>query len=250
MMESPGATHARFPSTHWSVLCRAGQPPKDASSRRASVEALARLYWKPVYAYFRLRWKQTREEAVDLTQDFFLWILEGAFTDHLDPQRGRFRAFVRACLDNFMRNQWRKANRQRRGGGEVTLSLDFGDDPDAFLHSRIPGARAEVPPEEILDHQWKRAIMEQAVQLLEAWARESGREVVYGAFARHDLAESDADRPSYDQVAQELGIKKSDVHNHLTLARRRLVDCVREVISESVDSEEALAEEMKIFFGS
>lgn len=209
---------------------------------------LAQVYWRPVYAYIRLRWSRPPEEAVDLTQDFFLWILEGHFTERLDPVRGRLRALVRACLDNFMKNRLRRARRIRRGGKVKILSLDFGEDPDMFLSESLPGGRTEVSPEDLLDHQWRRAVLLRASELLRAEYEREGRAMVFRAFERYDLAPSDQDRPTYDDLAGEFGVKKSDVDNYLSQARKRLYEKIREVVAQSVDSPEALAAELKIIF--
>lgn len=47
------ANHARFATTHWSVVLAAGAP--DSSHYREALEALCRAYWFPLYAYLRRR---------------------------------------------------------------------------------------------------------------------------------------------------------------------------------------------------
>lgn len=232
-----------FPSTHWSVLKPAGTGEEYDERRRESLAALARLYWKPVYAHFRLHWNQSREQSEDLTQEFFLWILEGPFLEDAQPGRGRFRNFLRTCLDNFMRSRLRAGYRLRRGGGKKILSLDFGDDPDAFLIRK-----AGAPPEEILDQHWRLAVMEQAVEQLRSSLEREGRLVEYEAFRRYDLAESAKDRPTYAALAQELGAPPAQIDHYLSRARRGLLEQLRGILSESVDTPEALAEELKLFF--
>lgn len=240
MAEQP--TYAPFPSTHWSALKRGAGAETNSW---AGLQALARTYWKPIYAHFRLKWRLAREEAEEATQEFFLWVMEGPFLDRAEPGKGRFRAFVRAHLDHFQLNRLRAGKRQKRGGGAPVLSLDFGDSPDACL-----AVSRELPPDEAIDRQWRAAAIEAAVERLRGSLEMEGRGQVFEAFRRYDLAGSAELRPTQAAIAQELGLSVGDVENALALARRRLYECVKEVVGESVDTPEALQEELEGFFPS
>ena len=65
---------------------------------------LCEHYWYPVYAYVRRR-GHLNEEAQDLTQDFFIRILEGRYLDRADPSRGRFRSFLLNSCKFFLADQ-------------------------------------------------------------------------------------------------------------------------------------------------
>ena len=66
---------------------------KEAAEARAALEELYRLYCYPVYAFIRRR-GHSRQDAQDLTQDFFIHLLEKNTLSRADPQRGRFRNFL------------------------------------------------------------------------------------------------------------------------------------------------------------
>src|SRR5690242_18603628 len=66
---SPG----RFPTTHWSRVVAAGDP--GAPRAREALAALCDAYWYPLYAYVRSR-GHPPEQAQELTQDFFAYVLE------------------------------------------------------------------------------------------------------------------------------------------------------------------------------
>src|SRR5947209_648105 len=61
-----------FTATHWSVVLAAkgGHSPQSAEA----LEKLCRTYWSPLYAFVR-RQGHTPQDAQDLTQDFFAWLL-------------------------------------------------------------------------------------------------------------------------------------------------------------------------------
>ncbi len=103
-----------FVTTHWSVVLTAGR--SDTTRARAALEQLCRNYWQPLYAYVR-RTGHSREEAEDLTQEFFARLLAQNTVARADPARGRFRSFLLASLKHFLANEWEKARAQKRGGG-------------------------------------------------------------------------------------------------------------------------------------
>ncbi|KAF0246536.1 MAG: hypothetical protein FD180_641 [Planctomycetota bacterium] len=227
-----------FPETHWSVI--AGAKDRKDPRWRERVEQLAKLYWRPIYRHLRIQWRMSNEEAKDATQDFFSEMLEGKYLREVEASRGRFRAFVKACLDNAVRQSKRSEGRLKRGGGVAIVPLDAGDD------SPLDPPAPDEPPEASLDREWRRALMAEAVgRMKEAYAAEK-RADWFEVFRRIDLA--DGDRPKYRDVAAAVGIKETDVDNRLSHARKRLFEIVREVVAESVADAEALEREMKELF--
>ncbi len=225
----------RFPDTHWTLVSRAGAG--DDALRRSALERLASLYWRPIYAYLRLHWNRTRDDALDLTQEFFVKLLEGPLLQSADQDRGRFRAFLKASIDHFVMNHARDERALRRGGDRVKLPLD--DDPDRFLQ-----ARTTDTPEEILDRHWRSAVLDEALRRLEA---KYGADDTFRVFRRYDLAAT-AERPTYDDLAKEFGLSRNDIDTHLRRARKDLVLAIRSVLSESVSDGAHLAEEESEFF--
>src|ERR1041385_7589357 len=110
-----------FSTMHWSMVFCAGRP--DAPGVLHALEQLARIYLYPIYAEVR-RQGHDHENARDLTQAFFEHLLSGDFFSRADPLRGRFRNYLLTALNHFLADAGRYRSRQRRGGGEVILSLD------------------------------------------------------------------------------------------------------------------------------
>lgn len=229
-----------FPETHWTLVSHAGAG--DMNLRRKALERLASFYWRPIYAYLRLHWRRSREDALDLTQEFFLKLLGGVLLQTADPTRGKFRAFLKASIDNFVMNHARGERAQRRGGDRLCIPLDAEPDPDRFLE-----AADSDTPEQILDRHWRSAVLDEALRRLENRYVEEGRSEVFRVFRRYDLAPSDA-RPTYDELAKEFHLSRNDVDTHLRRARRDLVISIRGVLAESVSDGAMLADEEREFF--
>ena len=56
------------------------------------------------------------DEAEDLTQEFFSQLISKEQLRLADRSKGKFRSFLLAVLDHFLAREWRRAQRQKRGG--------------------------------------------------------------------------------------------------------------------------------------
>jgi RNA polymerase sigma factor (sigma-70 family) len=206
-----------FPPTRESLVRAASSP--EPAIRRQAFGALAEGYWSPVYKYVRRKWRADAAEAEDLTQGFFARAFEKRFFDRFDPARARFRTFLRTCLDGFVANERQSAQRLKRGGGAVVLSLDV----EGAERELARDAGAETDDLEAWFHrEWVRALFTRAVSALERRCREEGRAAAFTVFRRYDLEEQDGGRPTYEALARELGIPATQVTNHLAAMRREL----------------------------
>jgi hypothetical protein len=121
--------NGRFPSTNWTLVASAAREPAASASGRGA-DPLAELcdrYWRPVYAYLRQRGHRA-EEAEDLTQGFFVHLLSKRVLQQAQPERGRLRSLILACLTNFVANEQTHTRAQKRGGGIAPLRLDAAAD--------------------------------------------------------------------------------------------------------------------------
>src|SRR5258706_11610025 len=94
---SLGGDHKRFPETTWSLVSKLRTPGEGPD--RAGLETLCHRYWKPVYRYVRMAWAKSNDEAKDLVQAFFLWLLEGDALAKYEPGRGSFRGYLKLLFD-------------------------------------------------------------------------------------------------------------------------------------------------------
>jgi len=118
-----GAT--RFSATLWSVVLLAGQHPSPQSEQ--ALATLCRAYWYPLYAFIR-RNGHDLADAQDLTQAFFVHLLDHHRLGQVRREKGKFRSFLLASLRNFLADQRDKAQAQKRGGQASVISLDTAED--------------------------------------------------------------------------------------------------------------------------
>lgn len=235
---------AQFPPTRHSAVLAIRSDDPDERKRSADIVAMA--YWKPVYKYVRLKWRKTADDAQDLTQAFFSKAFEKGYFDSYDPERARFRTYLRTCLDRFVANEEKAGRRIKRGGDTRILSLDF-DQADGEL------ARADPPsPEglnEYFDLEWTRSLFGMAVEGLRLECESKGKPLHFKVFERYDLDEGNTSKPSYASLSAELGISVTDVTNYLSYARREFRRIVLDKLREITATEEEFRLEARSVLG-
>src|SRR5260370_5496246 len=90
----------------------------------AALAELCRLYWYPLYVFARRR-GHSPEDAQDLTQGFFLHLLEHRALTTVDRLKGKFRSFMLASFQNYLSVEAYRARCLKRGGNREFVSLDL-----------------------------------------------------------------------------------------------------------------------------
>lgn len=214
------AGESHFPPTAWSLLSRL-RDPKDPRVQEY-LNRMIQMYWRPVYKFARIAWKRSNEDAKDLTQAFFVHLLEGELLLRADPERGNFRKLLLTALRNFLSNEARSGHAQKRGGGRVIVSLDAGPEDG--------GAADPEDPQEAFESQWSRELLERAIEKLSKTVRPP----VFAAFRLFHLE----DRP-VREIAVDLGATEAQVGHHLqdarTVLRRLVMDEIREYVHDDTE---------------
>lgn len=215
----------RFPETHWALL---GAVQGTGADPRETFETLALLYWRPVYSYIRHRWRLPNEEAKDMTQTFFLKLLESRMIERANPRRGRFRTFLRTCLENMLRNEYQAARARKRGGDRAAVSIELVDE------WRGSGEDAGCG----MDAEWRRQAVHGAIARLREVLWFEGKAVQFQVFIEHEMPEGDRP-PSYQELGRKYGVPASTITNYLHRVRGRLRDVIMEMTQEGTAMREA-----------
>ena len=227
-----------FPTTRHSALLalRSGDP----ATRSRSLDRLVASYWRPVYTYLRLRWRRSACEAEEITQEFFLRSIDRDVFAGYDARRSRFRTFVRVCLDRLVVDLERRERTWKRGRGQ-SLSLDF-----AAAERELAGVPSTDDPERLFEAEWLRGLVRNAVDSLRAACLAKGKQIHFQVFERIHLG---GERPSYAELAEELGLSLGDVTNRLSYARRELRAILLAALRDSSATAEELHEHAALLLG-
>jgi RNA polymerase sigma factor (sigma-70 family) len=245
-LDSRAPSGERFPATRHSIL--EASRSDDPAERGRAIEILAASYWRPVYKYLRLRWRLSREDAEDLTQDFFALASEKDFFAKFDPSRARFRTFLRVCVDARAANVRKAASRLKRGGGYQLVSLDVdAAERDIARHAVIEPDDAEA----YFRRESIRELFTRSIDVLRAFCRAEGKETHFALFERYDLFTGDPDaRPTYASLGAELDLPVTQVTNYLAFVRRQLRRIVLEQLRSLCASEEEMRVEARDILGT
>jgi len=237
-----GGARARFPATSLSAVAAAGSP--DSGERERGFAEVVAAYWKPVYKYVRLKWREDNEGAKDATQGFFARAFEKGWFSGYDPRKGSFRTFLRACLDGFLANERKAAGRRKRHPGASFLSLDFEG-----AEGELAGHPDNNSPEQVFHEEFARAVFSSAVEELRRELAARGSGLAFQVFERYDLDPDPDDPPSYASLARALGATESRVTNALHAARREFRRIVLERLRSLTGSDAEYREEARRLLG-
>ena len=193
---SRGTESEHFHTTRWSIVRTAGL--RSSPGARDALATLCQTYWYPLYAYIR-RKGYGCEDAQDLTQGFFAWLLEKNLAGKADRERGKFRSFLMTSFKHFLAKEWRPAGAQKRGGGDVVLSLDLAAGERRFGMEPAD----ELTAERIFERRWALALLEETLARLRAEFAKRQKLEVFEQLQPY-LGTEPSTVP-YQQIAEALG---------------------------------------------
>lgn len=228
----PGS--AQFPTTRWTLVVAAGDPQrKDA---RSALVSLCDHYWYPLYAYLRRR-GYPADQAQDLTQEFFMRVLEGRYLDRADPEKGRFRSFLLTSLKFFVADEEDRQRAQKRGGGAVG-SLEFSSGEERY--QREPSH--DETPERIFERRWALAVLDQVVERLRNEFVQHGRPEHFERLKVFLLGQADA---PYAALAREMNTSEGALKVAIHRLRKRYRELFRQEIADTVADREQIESELR-----
>ena len=206
----------------------------EADEGRRSLQALCSAYRAPVLAYLR-QMVNRDEDAEELTQAFFAYFLEQRFHDGADPERGRFRHYLRGAVRHFVSTQRRDARALKRGGNSHML--------DHSVLDELPSDALDSDPELEFDRQWALTLIARALTRLESEARVAGKAEWFVAL--RDFIVEAPDEADFQHLAEKLQMRRNTVAVAVHRLRQRLSELVDEEMSETVASEDDIAIEQE-----
>ncbi len=232
----------RFTTTHWSLVLAAAGRSEDALGRQA-LASLCQVYWYPLYAFVR-RQGHGPHDAQDLTQEFFLRLLDKDYLGDVDRTKGKFRSFLLAALKHFLSKQWARAKTIKRGGGRTLLPLDTLGAEDRYR--REPEDNAT--PDRLFQRRWALTLLDRVLTRLceeyEATGKQAVFEQLQGCLTR------DRDVLPYAALAAKLEMTEAAVKVAVHRLRRRYRGLLRDEIAQTVADPREIDDEIRELFSA
>jgi len=219
-----------FPTTRWSLLAQA-TINGDLAQRQAWTE-FYRRYREPVVRFIQ-RQLPVPDRAEDLGQEFFLHLMENATLQRANPQRGRFRSFLRGALIRFLARDRERNQAEKRGSGQAPMSLETLATDDE--EPAIPAAVAQA-----FDREWAQLILERARQEVRAgWKGSVGELATLLRFLP-----GATDTPAYEAAAYTLGWTLARLKTEVHRIRAQFRELVRAEVALTVEEPEEIEAEL------
>jgi RNA polymerase sigma-70 factor (ECF subfamily) len=230
-----------FATTQWSQVLAA----RDGSDSevRTALAVLFEAYWYPLYAYVR-RQGTSPEEAADLTQAFFAYLLEKDVLKSVDPSEGKFRSFLLATLKHFLSHEREKANAQKRGGDQVGISLDA-----KLAESRYGYEPSDnLTPEQIYERRWALIVLERSLEKLEEKESSAGDGTRFEKLRPYLVGEEP--HLPYSEIAAELDMNEGAVRGAVHRLRQSFGQLLRDEIAMTVADADQVDDEVRHLLGT
>jgi RNA polymerase sigma-70 factor (ECF subfamily) len=229
---------ASFQTTQWTVVLRA-RKTESADCAREALSRFCEAYWPPLYSFLRHR-GYSSADAQDLVQGFFAHLLEEDTLSRADEKKGRLRTFLLASLQNFLVNEYNRAQALKRGGGYQIVSIE----------EHLPEAEAAMLATSHLsdtgcyDFAWASGIVARAWQNLQnAFVAEGKAEWLEEL--RPFVTGGSATPPNQEETAARLGVPIATLRTWLSRLRQRYREWLRMEVATTVSDPEDVDRELK-----
>ena len=231
-----GTEYHRFPSTHWSLIGRAG-------SEATQLEALNHLlqrYLPALRSHLIYRRNIKPQDADDLVQGFITQrILDSNLVQLADAGRGKFRTFLATALDNYTANEIRARCAKKRAADHAQhLAEEVADN----------ALRSDAVAGDVFDVEWAKSLLGESMERMQAECRATGREDLWELFQlrmMQPIFESSTP-PSYDEIVQRFNFRSpSQASNALVTAKRMFARHLRATVSEYIKDDEEIDGEIE-----
>jgi RNA polymerase sigma-70 factor (ECF subfamily) len=205
-------------ATSWSVVRSASNP--DNPERQAAQNQLLEIYSPSIRRYLLASLKD-QAAAEEVYQNFALRLVRGDYAS-ADPDKGRFRSFVKTVLYRLMMDDHR--NKKRHRANEIVAEPvdDRGD------------AAENIADQEFQQH-WRDGLLNHAWQQLETDQNQRGG--IYFSLLRTRADNPDMSHDELiEQVEQQTGtrLKPGNLRVNLHRARQKFADYLVDAVASSL----------------
>ncbi len=212
-----------FRTTRWSLVLAAGGVGRQANH---ALEWLCEAYWYPLYAYVRRRGHDP-DRAADLTQGYFVDLLERRFFEGVDPAAGKFRAFLLATLKNYLSKERTREQAAKRRADNPVFLVPLEDAERRYSAEPVH----DQSPELLFERHWAATVLARALQRLDDEQDGADKKAVYHRLKGYLTGDGGG---SYAGAARELSMTEGAVKVTVHRLRKRLGQLLREEVSQTV----------------
>ena len=215
------------------IISEKNSPARDAE--------LCRIYWRPIFTFIYRR-GYSANDAQDLTQDFFLTVLEGNLFKHEELSPATFRALLLKRLQDFLNSVKRKSKANKKSEIQFVSWDEWMADSSPQLFTAQLEAK-HWTAERTFDIQWAATIAERALMRLAEECAAKGRRRVFDVLRGSLTAEHS--EILFHELAKRIGTGEATAKRLLHRLRLRYRALLREEVGKTVEEEKQVDGEIR-----
>jgi RNA polymerase sigma factor (sigma-70 family) len=223
---------ANFPETRWSLVVAAlesGDGTAAGTYQRQALDELCRSYWYSIYAHAR-SYGHSHQDAEDLTQTLFAYLLKNKRMANAKPQLVRFRSFLLTYFKYVASDRWRARTAKKRGAQFEHIPIDTSGAEERF-EAMDTGGR---DPVQVFDRAWAGQVVDQAVTWLRTEYSLNHSDVPFEALRGFLPGGSSLDQPSYADLERRYSVSRAALMTRVHRLKKRLPELLLSVIANTV----------------
>lgn len=217
------------------MVCHLADPKSPAYSK--AMAEFCQEYWYPLYAFVR-REGRSPVDAEDAIQSFFVKIIEDNWLREAKKEKGRLRSYLIAFLKNHLRNLYKHAQAQKRGGGKVesldALILDIPWAEGRYASEPVD----DMTPDRLAQRCWALTMLEKSIKILEDEERAKGREERFRVLRSYLGFSATVLNDTYAETGRKLGIAEGTVKYEVSKLNKRWGLILKEQVALTLDSDD------------
>ena len=229
-----------FVSTSWTAVFDAAESRLAPARARAALSELCIRYWRPLYLFLRSQGFNS-EDAQDLTQGFFVDLIQTRAYARADPVKGRFRSFLLGALKHFVADARDRARAHKRGGDAICVPIT--DAALEKMENQI-GRAATWSPEFIYEREWAAGLVRRAFERLAEESAIAGKSALFDSLKSY-LSATGEEVVTYEKLSARLRRPVATLRSDVARLRARYRAILREEVSGTVEEPSEVDEELR-----
>ena len=215
-----------FPETSWTILAVATM--NGGVAERDALIQLCQDYWEPVSRVIAGRGAPS-ERVDDLTQEFFLQLMQNSFFKKADRGQGKFRSFILGSLRYFLADDARRSLSLKRGGHLQRTEMDDQVAADEVDAAQFDSAWAELLFDRVFDRVKKEVMAKRGLGVWEMLK---------------NFLPGNESQPSYVELGALMGFSEGGAKTEVFRVRERFRELLRGEVARTVDAPHEIDEEL------
>jgi len=217
----------QFDTTRWTLVLASAH--EESRTGQEALAALCQIYWYPLYTFARRR-GHSPHDAQDLTQGFFLHLLEHRALSQANRLKGKFRSFLLACFQNYLSVEAQRAHALKRGGQRQVVSLDLENAESRYRLEPVD----QLTAEKIFDARWALTLLDYAKTVLRQEYVSRGKETLFDTLNGFIGIGNSKASAAPEEAAKTLGVGLGTVKTLIHRLRKRYSAILRREIGRTV----------------